>query len=178
MMPSIPIVQRRTLLISLIILFIIQLLFVRNFLQNQCNLNNDQPTSNFVFVGAPSTCNSLPHNTHLDKLILSPSSTVPKDGIANILTTTETSPSFHIFVYPTTIDKYISKRIIDTGIYEGGTTTLVESLLPLKNSNHNGNDAINESTSGGDDGQHHVDIMLYHSRPHLIRHGYNDLVLH
>ena len=132
MTASIPILQRRTLLIPLI--FIIQLIFVRNFIQNQCKLFNlDEQSSNFV--GAPSTTNSLSHN-NLDKLILSSSSTtVPKDGISNILTTTQTSPSFHIFVYPTNIDKYISKRIIQSGIYEAGTTRLVESLLPLKSDN-------------------------------------------
>jgi len=130
----IPIMQRRTLLIPLI--FIIQLIFVRNFLQNQCKLFNvdDQSTSNFV--SAPSTSNSLPHNTHLDKLISS-IPTVPKDGISNILTTTQTSPSFHIFVYPIDVDKYISKRIIENGIYEVGTTRLVESILPIKHGDYN-----------------------------------------
>ena len=136
----IPILQRRALLISLI--FILQLIFVRNFIQNQCKLFNvnEQSTSNFI--SAPTATNSLSHN-NLDKLILSSSSTtVPKDGISNILTTTQTSPSFHIFVYPNNIDKYISKRIIESGIYEAGTTRLVESILSIKHDDYN-NDVDN-----------------------------------
>jgi hypothetical protein len=133
MTSSVPIIHRRTLLIPSI--FILQLIFVRNFIHNQCKLFNvDNQPSNFI-VSAPSASNSSPHNTHLDKLIQPSSSTVPKEGISNILTTTQTSPSFHIFVYPTNVDKYISKRILDTGIYEAGTTKLVESMLPIKYGN-------------------------------------------
>ena len=134
-----PIIQRRTLLIPLI--FIIQLIFVRNFIQNQCKLFNNDQSSN---LSAPSTSNSSIHNTHLDNLILSLSTTVPKYGISNILTTTQTSPSFHIFVYPTKVDKYISKRIIDNGIYEAGTTRLVESILPIKHDDINDVENIND----------------------------------
>jgi len=164
MTPSIPIMQRRTLLIPII--FIIQLIFVRNFIQNQCKLFNNvrddqQSTSN---LSAPSTTNnSLPHNSHLDKLTQTLLSTVPKDGISNILTTTETSPSFHIFVYPNNIDKYISKRILENGIYEGGTTRLVESLLPLKSGN-NGIESNNTTPIDidGDDKEEscNIDIVL------------------
>jgi len=151
MTSSVSILQRRTLLISLI--FILQLIiFVRNFIQNQCKLfngdDNQSSSSNFI-IDAPSTSNSLHHNTHLDKLILSLSTTVPKYGISNILTATQTSPSFHIFVYPTNVDKYISKRILQSGIYEGGTTRLVESILPIKSISNNGIENTND---------HNVDV--------------------
>ena len=161
MTSSIPILQRRTLLIPL--LFIIQLIFVRNFIHNQCKLFNvDNQPSNFI-VSAPSASNSSPHNTHLDKLIQPSSSTVPKEGISNILTTTQTSPSFHIFVYPTNVDKYISKRILENGIYEGGTTRLVESLLPIKHDDYNHGDEIIDSTAkyvGGSDESCNIDLVL------------------
>ena len=140
MTPSVTIIQRRTLLIPLI--FIIQLIFVRNFIQNQCKLFNVNEESSSI-VSAPSTSNSLPHNTHLDNKLTQPSlTTVPKDGISNILTTTRTSPSFHIFVYPIDVDKYISKRILENGIYEVGTTTLVESILPIKQDEINDIDIV------------------------------------
>ena len=161
MTSSIPILQRRTLLIPII--FIIQLIFVRNFIHNQCKLFNvdDQSTSNFI-VSAASTSNSSPH-IHLDKLTQPSISTVPKDGISNILTTTQTSPSFHIFVYPINIDKYISKRIIDNGIYEAGTTKLVESLLPLKHGNNDSVENIDDHNNASGEGKEEscsIDLVL------------------
>ena len=139
---------RRTLFIPLI--FITQLVFVRNFIQNQCKPFNIDGES--IIIGAStSTSNSSPNAHPLDKLILSSlSSAVPKNGISNILTTTKTAPSFHVFVYPTYVDKYISKRIIESGIYEGGTTRLVERLLPLKSGDYN--DVENEGTAVKDVG--------------------------
>ena len=154
MTSSVPGMQRRALLIPLI--FIIQLIFVRNFIHNQCKLNNDDQSTSIE--GAPSTSNSSPpYNTNLDKLSLS---TVPKEGISNILTTTQTSPSFHIFVYPNNVDKYISKRILENGIYEVGTTRLVESILPLK---HDHNDVKTNDHNVGDiskESSCNIDLVL------------------
>jgi len=59
-----------------------------------------------------------------------PSSVLPKDGIENKLVTTSTDPPFHIFVYPEKVDKYISRNIINNGIYEPPTTELIYKLLP------------------------------------------------
>eukprot|EP00566_Odontella_aurita_P017983 CAMPEP_0113535862 /NCGR_PEP_ID=MMETSP0015_2-20120614/5943_1 /TAXON_ID=2838 /ORGANISM="Odontella" /LENGTH=337 /DNA_ID=CAMNT_0000435167 /DNA_START=88 /DNA_END=1101 /DNA_ORIENTATION=- /assembly_acc=CAM_ASM_000160 len=60
----------------------------------------------------------------------SPSSVLPKAGIENKLVTTSTDPPFHMFVYPTQQDKYISHNIATKGIYEPPTTELIYKLIP------------------------------------------------
>lgn len=64
--------------------------------------------------------------------ISSPLSVLPKAGIENKLVTTSTDPQFHMFVYPEKVDKYISRNIINTGIYEPPTTELMYKLVPAE----------------------------------------------
>lgn len=64
--------------------------------------------------------------------ISSPSSMLPKAGIDNKLVTTSTDPPFYMFVYPEKVDKYISRNIIVTGIYEQTTTELIYKLSPAE----------------------------------------------
>lgn len=70
------------------------------------------------------------------------SSVVPNPlggGLAGVLVTTRTEPAFHMFVYPPDKDRWISKRILQTGVYEAGTTRLFAEHLP--------------ALRGGDDGE-------------------------
>lgn len=55
----------------------------------------------------------------------------PREGIPNVLLTTRTDPPFHMFLYPPDLDHYISRRIIQHGVYEAMTTKLVTNSLPL-----------------------------------------------
>ena len=78
---------------------------------------------------------SIPNNVHELLSNTSVPSSLQRDGLANVLKTTRTEPSFHMFVYPPDKDRWISNNLIEHGVYEVGTTKLMMEHLPtLKSS--------------------------------------------
>mmetsp|Transcript_15685 Transcript_15685/g.33961 ORF Transcript_15685/g.33961 Transcript_15685/m.33961 type:complete len:185 (-) Transcript_15685:1060-1614(-) len=131
-MPSFKSSQQWFLILSII--FVIPFLALHYVLDNVARCNNFTASNDYNYKsnhGAPQT-QTLPLLASSPYHGL-PSTVVPnlREGIPNVLVTTRTDPPFHMFVYPPDTDRYISRKIIQHGIYEATTTQLVTNSLPL-----------------------------------------------